>query len=69
LRFRPRSSWARQISLAPELRIRLTTKPGASPQMIGCFLIVWAKLTIVATVSSDVSSPRTTSISGMTDAG
>ena len=65
----PPSSCARQISLAPELRMRLTTNPGASPQMIGCFLIVWAKFRIVATVSSDVSSPRTISISGMTAAG
>ena len=41
---RPCSSWARQISPAAELRIRLTTKPGTSPQVIGCFLIACAKL-------------------------
>ncbi len=66
---RPCSSWARQISLAPELRIRLTTKPGTSAQVIGCLRIAWAKLIAAVTVSRDVSSPSTISISGMIDAG
>ena len=66
---RPCSSWARQISLVPLLRMRLTTKPGTSAQVIGFFLIVWAKLTAAWTVSAEVSSPWMTSISGMTAAG
>ena len=33
----PFSSCSRQISPMPELRIRLTTKPGTSAQVIGCF--------------------------------
>ena len=41
---RPCSSWARQISPIVAIRMRLTTKPGTSPQTIGCFLIAWAKL-------------------------
>ncbi len=40
----PCSSWARQISPIVAIRILLTTKPGTSPQTIGCFLIAWAKL-------------------------
>ena len=40
----PFSSWARQISPIVAIRMRLTTKPGTSPQTIGCFLIAWAKL-------------------------
>ena len=66
---RPFSSCSRQTSATEELRIRLTTKPGTSSQTIGCFLIAWAKLNAVATVSSEVSSPRTISSSGMIDAG
>ena len=33
------SSCARQISLTAEFRIRLTTKPGTSEQVIGCLRI------------------------------
>ena len=66
---RPRSSWARQTSAIPDMRIRLTTKPGTSPQVMGCFLMAWAKFTAVVRVSVEVSSPWTTSTSGMTDAG
>ena len=66
---RPRSSCARQTSDIPDMRIRLTTKPGTSPQVIGCFLMAWAKFTAAVSVSVEVSSPSTTSISGMTDAG
>ena len=66
---RPFSSCSRQISEMPELRIRLTTKPGTSAQVIGCLRIAWAKLTATPTVSADVSSPSTISISGMTEAG
>ncbi len=65
----PCSCWARQTSLMPLLRIRFTTKPGTSPQVIGFFLIAWAKLTAAVTVSCEVSSPWTTSISGMIEAG
>ena len=67
---RPCSSCARQTSATDELRIRLTTKPGTSAQMIGCFLIAWAKLNAVATVSVARCPRRSTiSSSGMTDAG
>ena len=65
----PFSSCSRQTSATEELRIRLTTKPGTSSQTIGCFLIPWAKLSAVATVSSEVSSPRTISSSGIIEAG
>jgi hypothetical protein len=37
--------------------------------VIGFFLIAWAKLTAAVTVSGEVSSPWTTSISGMIEAG
>ena len=53
----------------PALRMRLTTKPGTSAQVIGCLRIAWAKLTAAPTVSAEVSSPSTISISGMTEAG
>ena len=66
---RPFSSCSRQTSEMPALRIRLTTKPGTSPQVIGCLRIAWAKLTATPTVSAEVSSPSTTSISGMIEAG
>ena len=49
--------------------MRLTTKPGTSAQVIGCLRIAWAKLTAAPTVSAEVSSPSTISISGMTEAG
>ena len=66
---RPPSSCARQISLTPRLRMRLTTKPGTSAQAMGCLRIAWAKLTALVTVSGSVSSPSTISTSGSTDAG
>lgn len=65
----PRSSCARKISEMPEFRMRFTTKPGTSAQVIGFFLIVWAKLIAAWIVSGDVSSPWMISISGMIDAG
>ena len=66
---RPASSCTRQISPAAEVRMRLTTKPGTSRQVIGCLRIVWAKLYAVVTVSREVSSPAMISTSGITDAG
>ncbi len=66
---RPPSSCSRQTSPTEALRIRLTTKPGTSPQTIGCFLIACAKLSAVATVSGAVSSLSMISSSGITDAG
>ena len=49
--------------------MRLTTKPGTSAQVIGCLRIAWAKVTAAVTVSAEVSSPSTISISGMIEAG
>ena len=49
--------------------MRFTTKPGTSPQRIGILRICCAKLIVVWTVSSEVSSPSTTSISRITEAG
>ena len=49
--------------------MRLTTKPGTSAHVIGCFLIACAKLTAACSVSAEVSSPSMISISGMIDAG
>ncbi len=67
---RPCSSWARQISPTAELRMRLTTKPGTSPQVIGCLRIAWAKLEAADwAVSGEVGSPTITSTSGITEAG
>ncbi len=65
----PASSWTRHSSEALEFRIRLTTKPGASPQRIGALRIAWAKLIAACAVSGEVSSPSITSISRMTEAG
>ena len=65
----PFSSCSRQISETPELSTRLTTKPGTSAQVIGCLRIAWAKVIAAATVSAEVSSPSTISISGITEAG
>jgi hypothetical protein len=56
---RPCSYWARQSSPTAEFRIRLTTNPGTSPQVIGCLRIAWAKLEAACRVSSEVSSPAT----------
>ncbi len=66
---RPFSSCWRQTSPAAELRIRLTTKPGTSLQVIPCLRIACAKLKAVVTVSREVSSPLMISTSGITDAG
>ncbi len=66
---RPPLSCSRQTSATEELRIRLTTNPGTSSQTIGCFLIPCAKLSAAVTVASEVSSPRTSSSSGITEAG
>ena len=49
--------------------MRLTTKPGTSAHVIGILRIVCAKATAACSVSADVSSPSTTSIRRMTDAG
>ena len=59
----------RQTSDIAELRMRLTTKPGTSPQRIAVLRIAWAKLAAVWSVSSDVSSPSITSISRIIEAG
>jgi len=40
--------------------MRLTTKPGTSAQMIGCFLMACAKVTAACVVSEEVSSPSMT---------
>jgi hypothetical protein len=63
------SSCWRQTSPAAELRIRLTTNPGTSLQVIGCLRIAWAKLNAAVIVSREVSSPLMISTSGITDAG
>ena len=65
----PCASCSRQTSEMPALRMRLTTKPGTSAQVIGCLRIAWAKVTAAPTVSADVSSPSTISIKGMIEAG
>ena len=49
--------------------MRLTTKPGTSPQRIAVLRIAWAKLVVAWSVSSEVSSPSITSIRRITDAG
>ena len=49
--------------------MRLTTKPGTSPQVIGCLRIACAKLKAAVTVSREVSSPLMISTSGMIEAG
>ena len=49
--------------------MRLTTKPGTSTHVIGCLRIACANVIAAATVSAEVSSPSTISISGMIDAG
>ena len=59
----------RHTSDAAELRIRLTTKPGTSPQRTAVLRIDWTKLVAVWSVSSEVSSPSITSISRIIDAG
>jgi hypothetical protein len=42
---------------------------GPRAQVIGCLRIAWANVTVAPTVSAEVSSPSTISISGMTEAG
>ena len=49
--------------------MRLTTKPGHSPQRTGVLRIAWAKLVAVCSVSSEVASPSMTSIRRIIDAG
>ena len=49
--------------------MRLTTKPGSSPQAIGILRIAWANVVAVCIVSGDVSAPSTTSTSRMNEAG
>ena len=66
---RPSSSVTFQTSDAAELRMRLTTKPGTSPQRIAVLRIAWAKFVAAAIVSSEVSSPSITSIRRIIDAG
>ena len=65
----PSSSVTRQTSDIAELRIRLTTKPGTSPQRIAVLRICWAKLAAVWIVSSEDSSPSITSIRRIIEAG
>ena len=65
----PVSSWARHSSETAALRIRLTTKPGASAERIGALRIAWAKVAVAWAVSVDVSSPSTTSTRRLTVAG
>ncbi len=45
--------------------MRLTTNPGTSTQVIGCLRIACAKVSVAVTVSAEVSSPSTISISGI----
>ena len=63
------SSCMRQTSLIAALRMRLTTKPGSSPQVIGILRIVCANVVAACIVSGDVLSPSTTSTRRMNDAG
>ncbi len=49
--------------------MRLTTKPGCSPQAIGSLRIVWANVVAACIVSGDVSAPSTISTSRIIDAG
>ncbi len=49
--------------------MRLTTKPGSSPQAIGILRIAWANVVAVCIVSGDVSAPSTISTRRMNDAG
>ena len=49
--------------------MRLTTKPGASPQRMAVLRICWAKLVAAWSVSSEVSSPSITSIRRIIEAG
>ena len=65
----PLASWKRQISLIAEFRMRLTTKPGSSPQVIGILRIVCANVVAVCIVSGDVSAPSTTSTRRIIEAG
>ena len=51
----PFSSCSRQISEVAELRMRLTTKPGTSAQVMGCLRIAWAKVTAAETVAAAIT--------------
>ena len=66
---RPARSCSRHTSETPALRMRLTTNPGTSAQVIGCLRIACANVTAAVVVSAEVSSPSTISISGITEAG
>jgi len=52
----------------PEVMERVAKEEGAR-RGLGCLRIVCANVSAAATVSAEVSSPSTISISGMTDAG
>ena len=65
----PPSSCIRQISEIAEFRIRLTTKPGSSPQAIGSLRIAWANVVATCIVSGEVSAPSTISTSRIIEAG
>ena len=49
--------------------MRLTTKPGSSPQVIGILRIVWANVVATCIVSGEVSAPSTISTRRMIEAG
>ncbi len=74
-RCRCRRRWRRlrrarcAASLIIGKRMRLTTNPGESVTVIGVLPTVSANARAVATVASDVSSPRTTSTSAMAGTG
>ena len=63
------SSTAAKISASIRSRIRLTTKPVASSTSTAFFLVILARLSAVATVSSSVDGVRTTSTNGITATG
>ena len=65
----PSSSVAFHTSDIAAVRMRLTTKPGTSPQRIAVLRNAWAKLVAACMVSSEVSSPSITSISRIIEAG
>lgn len=66
---RPRSSCTRHTSPAAEIRMRLTTKPGTSAQAMASLRRSWAKTAATCMVSGAVSSPSTTSMRRIIEAG